>query len=751
MVAQLADDPAEHNLALQALAYATAGFPVFPCTGKQPLTAHGFKDASTDAAQVRRWWQTYPQANIAFATGVMFWVLDVDPRHDGDVALVELERAHGPLPDTVHVLTGNGGTHYYFAADARIRCSSGSLPPGLDVRGSGGYVIAPPSIHPETGRLYRFEIGAALDDIPQAAGPAWLTNLILNGKSHETTGSTETAPIPQGRRHRTLLHHAGKLRWFGYDTTEIAGLLRAMNAARCQPQLADDEVVKLAADVARRYGPGVKAAGRQTAPDIDEDVDDRTADSESEPPETRASRPWPAPLEPEAFHGLAGDLVRVIAPETEADAVALLLQTLIAFGNAVGRTGSLRIEGDLHYPNLFGVLVGKTSKGRKGTAWGQVKRFVALADPDWMKTRVVSGLSSGEGLIWEVRDPIKKLEKAPRKHGEPLSYEEVLVDAGSADKRAFVLEPEFATVLRRIEREGNSLSGIMRLAWDTGYLRTLTKTSPITATDAHISVVGHVTAAELLRYLPRTELANGFANRILFACVQRSKLLPRGGRFPDVHLLPLARRLTAAIEHAQHASQLTVSMHAWEVWEAVYPVLSAERPGLVGAMLSRAEAQTMRLALVYALLDGSQVVEPVHFLAALAVWQYCEASVEYVFGDAVGDPVADELLRALRHAGTAGLSRTEIHDLFNRNRAATEIGRALGALLEQGLAKPAKVATGGRSAERWTATSYEENEGNERRGAQDELNSFRSFSSYLVVAREVIQRQGVEREPGGEG
>lgn len=592
--------------------------------------------------------------------------------------------------------------------------------------------------------------------------PAWLEALVCARQRTATDGDgAAPAAIPTGRRHTTLLRLAGRLRWLGHGAEEMAALLRVVNATRCQPPLADDEVIELAADVARRYGPGVHAAGTRTAADPDEDVDDRTNEDvddrtdESEPPPAPASRPWPAPPEPEAFHGLAGDLVRVIAPETEADEVALLLQTLIAFGNTVGRTGYLRIEGDQHYPNLFGVLVGKTSKGRKGTAWGQVKRYFALADPDWMKTRVVSGLSSGEGLIWAVRDPIKKLEKAPRKHGEPLTYEEVLVDAGVADKRAHVHEPEFATVLRRIEREGNSLSGVMRLAWDTGCLSALTKHTPATATDAHISIVGHITAAELLRYLPRTELANGFANRILFACVRRSKLLPRGGRWStDAHLLPLARRLTTAIDHARRTLQLTVSERAWEVWEAVYPMLSAERPGLVGAMLSRAEAQTMRLADVYALLDGSRIVEPVHFLAALAVWQYCEASVEYVFGDAVGDPVADELLRALRAAGRAGLSRTEIRDLFGHHERAANIERALGALLEQGLARPGKVATGGRSAERWVATSpatEDRSDRSDQSGSGSSLRSHQSLRSYVAVAREIVQRQGAGREPGQEG
>jgi hypothetical protein len=159
--------------------------------------------------------------------------------------------------------------------------------------------------------------------------------------------------------------------------------------------------------------------------------------------------------------------------------VALLLHTLVAYGNAAGRTALQDIEGDQHFPNLFAVMVGATSKGRKGTAWGRIRRYFGLADRDWTEHRILGGLSSDEGLIWAVRDPISKQEKAPhRKASDPLQYEQVVVDAGVTDKRLLALEPEFASVLRRIDQDGNSLSALMRLAWDTGRLSTLTKNTP---------------------------------------------------------------------------------------------------------------------------------------------------------------------------------------------------------------------------------------------------------------------------------
>src|SRR5262249_55221174 len=155
--------------------------------------------------------------------------------------------------------------------------------------------------------------------------------------------------------------------------------------------------------------------------------------------------PWPSPLAPEAFHGLAGDVVRVLEPASEADPAALLLQFLVGFGNQLGRTAHFRVEGDKHHGNEFVVLVGKTSKARKGTSWSRVNGLLRDAEEEWATQRVQTGLSSGEGLIWGVRDPIMKRERIKEK-GE-VRYEEVEADPGVADKRLLAVEPEYASVL----------------------------------------------------------------------------------------------------------------------------------------------------------------------------------------------------------------------------------------------------------------------------------------------------------------
>jgi len=411
---------------------------------------------------------------------------------------------------------------------------------------------------------------------------------------------------------------------------------------------------------------------------------------------------WPAALDDAAFHGLAGDLVRTIDPHTEADPVAILVQFLVAFGNAVGRGPHFLAEADRHGPNLFAVCVGETAKGRKGTSWGQARRIVEMADESWPE-HIVSGLSSGEGIIWQVRDPIEKQE-AIKEKGRVTDYQTVVVDEGVVDKRLLVFEGEFAGVLRVLSREGNTLSAVIRNAWDTGNLRTLTKNSPAVATGAHISIIGHITRDELLRHLSNTEAANGFANRFLWLRVRRSKLLPEGGSLSQDELAPLIQQVQNAQAFALSRMEMRRDDEARAIWHAVYAELSEGQPGMLGAITARAEAQVMRLALIYALLDMSAVIGAAHLRAALAVWEYAEASAEFIFGDRMGDPNADRIIDALKR-NPSGLTRTEIRDLFNKNLSAERIEVALAALLRSGNANCLTENTNGRPAERWVASN----------------------------------------------
>ncbi len=403
-------------------------------------------------------------------------------------------------------------------------------------------------------------------------------------------------------------------------------------------------------------------------------------------------RKWPK-LDDAALYGLPGEIAKLVDPHTEADPVAVLANLLLAFGNAAGRGAYVEVGADRHHLNTNVALVGKTASGRKGTSWGPVRDLMHAADAGWAEEQVLSGLSSGEGLINAVRDPVET---------ENEDGKVTVVDAGASDKRLLILESEFAGVLRVMAREGNTLSTVVRQAWDGGKLATLTRHSPLRATDAHISVVAHVTMDELLKRLTEADTFGGLTNRIIWLLVRRSKALPFGGKWGKVNTAPLTSKLTSALEFARSAGEIAWGASARPVWEAVYEELSEAGVGLLGAATSRAAPQTLRLAAVYAAMDESRTIEREHVEAALAVWDYAEESARYIFGTATGDPVVDRIAEAMREK-PKGLTRTEINnDLFGGHQKSERIRNALGQLEAAGLIrKEEDRSKPGRPVERW--------------------------------------------------
>jgi hypothetical protein len=398
---------------------------------------------------------------------------------------------------------------------------------------------------------------------------------------------------------------------------------------------------------------------------------------------------WPAPLSEQAFYGLPGDIVRAIAPQTESDPSAILLQVLTLFGALTGRGPHVAVEGDQHHSNLFALIVGETAKGRKGTSWSRAKEIFETVES---YPSVISGLSSGEGLKWRVRDRITKNEDG----------KEVELDPGISDKRLLVVETEFSQVLKQVARAGNTLSPTIRSAWDSGYLSSLTRNEPTVATGAHICIIGHITSDELRAELTANDTANGFANRFILSCAKRSQVLPRGGKpLARETLNNLAQRIATAAGKARTFSAVDLDAEALATWERVYPALSEGKPGLFGAITGRAEAQCLRLALIYALMDCSPVIGLPHLHAALAIWDRSEASVRFVFGNSIGDPVADTIYKSL---ATGPKSRTEIRDLFQRHQTAERIDVALTMLRARGKVRSELVGGEGRATQVWAIT-----------------------------------------------
>ena len=396
----------------------------------------------------------------------------------------------------------------------------------------------------------------------------------------------------------------------------------------------------------------------------------------------------PPPLGDEAFHGILGEYVIANDLFTESDLAAVLLQSYVLAGNAIGRPPHIYADGSRHGTNENVLVVGLTNAGRKGTSYANARLPFAAADSNWAEKRIQGGLSSGEGLIHAIRDP-------------------TATDLGVEDKRLCVVETEFAGVLKVMERKGSTVSELIRQAWDGQGLNILSKNNPAHCTSPHVSLIAHSTPSDL-KFLGATDVTNGFLNRFLVCYATRSKVLPEGGRMSDEKFQSLTAGISSAIAFAKRAGVIQRDQAARELWDQVYVDLTSSHPGVFGSLTARAAAHIMRLSMICALMDKSYWIRSQHLLCALAIWRYCEDSIRFIFGDSLGDRVSDQILSALR-ASPTGVTRTAIFDVvFRRNQTAAKIESALRTLEKLKMARcesTSPPAGKGRPTEVWFADS----------------------------------------------
>lgn len=239
-----------------ATKYMDRGWKIFPVNGKVPATAHGLNDASSEHRMIPSWWGSNPDRGIGLATGGAsgVWVLDLDGE-EGKKSFRELQEGHERLPKTVSAKTGKGFHLYYRMPTGRdVRNSAGKVGAGIDVRGTGGYVVVPPSPHP-SGLRYEWVALRSPDDVRVADAPTWLLNLVLERKRKSSpVAEPVEATIAEGGRNQTLTSLGGTMRRRGMARDAILAALRAENEAKCSPPL-DDEEVEQIADSVSRYEP----------------------------------------------------------------------------------------------------------------------------------------------------------------------------------------------------------------------------------------------------------------------------------------------------------------------------------------------------------------------------------------------------------------------------------------------------------------------------------------------------------------
>lgn len=385
----------------------------------------------------------------------------------------------------------------------------------------------------------------------------------------------------------------------------------------------------------------------------------------------------------EAYQGVLGEYLRYVEPFTEADNAAILLQSLVALGIYMG-PDFYRVAGDLQRGKLFAVVVGNSSKARKGTSWGLVYQLLSAVDAHFTKNCILSGFGSGEAIIGKLRD-------SDGSNGAPAT-----------DPRLVLAGGEFAQILQVMNREGNTLSSVIRDGWDNRPMASVVKGGELKVSNHHIGVISHITNEELLSLLKGHHYFNGFANRFLYVWSKRSKLLAFSDSPDQAVVQSFGIRIRDSIKKVrdQKNSELKFSPVASQIWEQIYPELSRDRFGLTGAVLSRAEAQVIRLAVVYAVLDGSGWIDEDHLAAALAVWSYSEGSVDRIFGQK-NSTNEGKLISLLSDAKT--MRRADIHAIFGNNLSASDIDRLRGDLLAQGMISVSTAHKGrGRPSEEWT-------------------------------------------------
>lgn len=379
-------------------------------------------------------------------------------------------------------------------------------------------------------------------------------------------------------------------------------------------------------------------------------------------------------LSPEALPGWIGNFVALACRNSEANPAAVLITLLLRF--AAECEGPYVIIGDAkQWARTFAVIVGDSSRARKGTSSKPVlKVFSGLENA----ARYSPGpLSTGEGLIYAVRDATYGIDK---KTGE-----EIIIDPGVKDKRLFFHEEEFQPALASTRRDGNILSAIIRGFYDDGNAEPMTKTNRIKATKAHVVILSHITRAEL-KLMNHVQMYNGFANRFLWIYAQRQKLVALPKPIPKEKLEKYQRIIAKRIKKARELRAVRLTKEAKSYWQEIYRSLTAEYSGPVGAITSRTETHTIRLALIYALAMNKKNISVSELKAALALVTYAQQTAMNLFSENAVDVRCSKVLQALREAPEHQMTKTEIsRDIFQKNVESAEIKRILEGMEERGI------------------------------------------------------------------
>ena len=429
-----------------------------------------------------------------------------------------------------------------------------------------------------------------------------------------------------------------------------------------------------------------KAKEAKKVPPDDPGAFDTLAGEKSEESEKRVSVPPPV-ADPAMYRGILAGITEAAEPTTEADPPGIYASLQAGAGVLAGAGPYVRIGNVRHPLLIWPLLMGRTGSGRKGEATTIAEVFLYHAKVATFPGITVSGLSSGEGLIEQVRDD------GPR----------------ADDRRLLVTETEFTSVMARSGREGNTLASISRQAWEGRALSVMNR-KQLKASASHIAIIGHVAPREFRMRLADTDLAGGTYNRYLPFYVERGKLLAVPEPVDGTVLDRLAGQLSDAIDAAGKITCIQLGGAAISLWtDELYPEfadLDDEDDLAWSEFTRRAAPYCLRIAGLSAALDGRALIGKDDLIAASAQIRYSVASARYVLDRLRRNPREDRLVRAIDAAGQAGLTRTDISGLFSRKLAAGALDELLARLTASGAYEVIRAGTGGRPAETYRRTSF---------------------------------------------
>lgn len=609
--------------------WASQGFPAFFVHENKIALGetHGHHDATTDARLLETLLSQAKPTRLAVAVVPgrnNYIVLDVDVKDgaQGVNQLKDLETQIGRLPKMPITRTRSGGYHLWFKKPEQCYIRNSKLTADIDVRADGGYVLAAGNDN------YDWKEGRELTPDNTPVLPAEWFDLLRVGDENSAGRWGKLNPNEIDPWDLEAMEYLT-------DVFEVHSFFRLGNGS-----------IGFMRKGARHNSGSIGHAGpghiHIFTSRVSHPKDSRIAlepESNWNVEELRAycttkESPHHGPeMSHEAYYGPLGQAVKLFE-HTEADPAAIMMCLLAGYGNMVdGNAYVETVQPIRQYSRINVLVVGASAKARKSAAWGQAKIVLKAINPEYVKDNVLGGFNSGHILVDHLHKRFT-IENPTESITQPNQTTPLIV---TKDRRMTVFEDEFVRVLKTVNADGSIYSAVLRSAFDGSKLevRSRQKESEVHEGEHHISMIGCITAEELRSTLTNTEAYNGFGNRLLYVWAKRTKNVAISDTELDTEKLnDIALTLTTRMHKARSTGRLDLDEDAKELWVKVYDEVTLDDPGgLLGTLTARADVMVQRVALIFALADGSDLITRQHLEAAYAVWKYCRATAAYVFKD----------------------------------------------------------------------------------------------------------------------